>query len=148
MSTMESQQVDGRGEARRLEAAEAPARVWVAEGDGTLRRRIVALLAHEGYEVMELADGEGLLRELTAAGSDTGVPPSLIVTDLSLIGCGGMELLSRLRSERQDIPVILLSAPPNAERLVHAGIEEEACLLYRPFDLEDLLFAALTLAEP
>jgi len=148
MSTMESQGVGGSMQAQRLAANDAPARVWVAEGNGTLRRRIVALLAHEGYEVVELADGEGLLRELTAAGSDTGVSPSLIVTDLALTGCDGMALLNRLRSERQDIPVILLSAPPNAERLGHAGIGDEAFILHRPFDLEDLLFAALTLAEP
>ncbi len=80
------------------------ARVLLVEDHADTRQMYAEFLGIE-FEVLTAADGEGALSMMRA-----GVP-DLIVTDLSLPGMDGFELIARIRSDAslRSIPIICLS---------------------------------------
>ena len=102
-----------------------------------MRCVVADALRGDGYGVVELADGEGFL-EIAArlgAGADRRLV-DLIVSDVRMPICGGLEVLSALRDARCHIPVILMTAfGDEATRQQAARLS--AVLFDKPFDLED-----------
>src|SRR5258707_13467418 len=107
-------------------------RVLVVEDDPTLRLVIQDNLGSEGYEVDVAADGACAIRQTRAA------TPDLIILDLTLPDCDGLDLLAILRMGGQ-IPIIILTArTQQAEKLsgLHLGADD---YITKPFDMEELL---------
>jgi len=70
--------------------------------------------AHFPYAIVLLRDGQAALDYLLPAQEERGTrppPPCLIVLDLNLPGCSGVEVLDRLKSDAstRHIPVIVLT---------------------------------------
>src|SRR5689334_18206469 len=78
-------------------------RVLVVEDDPTLRLVIRDNLGSEGYDVDVAADGASAMRNAQAA------TPDIIILDLTLPDCDGLELLPMLRV-RGEVPIIILTA--------------------------------------
>src|SRR5436305_14913749 len=79
-------------------------RILVIEDNPDLALGLANNLEIEGYEVDVVHDGaEGLAR---ARGSD----PALLILDLALPGLDGYRVLSSLRAEGNDVPVLILTA--------------------------------------
>ena len=78
-------------------------RILIIEDEEKIARFIELELQHEGYEVEKCGDGRTGL-ELAEGGSF-----SLVLLDIMLPELNGLEVLRRLRSEKQT-PVILLTA--------------------------------------
>src|SRR5260370_37879966 len=109
-----------------------PHRVLVVEDDPTLRLVIQDNLGSEGYEVEVAADGACAIRQSRAA------TPDLIVLDLTLPDCDGLDLLPILRLGGQ-IPIIILTArAQQTEKLsgLRLGADD---YITKPFDMEELL---------
>ncbi len=108
-------------------------RVLVIEDDRGIREAVVDLLAGEGYEVAEAANGVEGLREARAR------RPSLIVLDLMMPTMNGWQFREAQRQDPSlaDIPVIVLSAYSDmpGPRL------DEAARFAKPFDVVTLLLA-------
>ncbi len=117
--------------------------VLVAEDQTEMRAMMSELLRRRGFEVVEAQDGQQLinrLRERLEQASAT--PPRLIITDVRMPGCSGLEVLTRLRRFDWVTPVILITAFPE-EAVVREALRLGASLvLDKPFDLEDLVAAA------
>jgi DNA-binding response OmpR family regulator len=79
-------------------------RILVVDDDPTLREVVAGYLARAGLEVVEARDGP----EALATARDRS--PDLVVLDLTLPGLDGLEVFRRLRSERGDLPVVMLTA--------------------------------------
>ena len=102
-------------------------------------------LRSDGYDVVELADGDGLLEiaALLDAGADSG-SVDLIVSDIRMPICSGLDVLTGLRDARCNIPVILMTAfGDEATRRQAARLS--AVLFDKPFDLDDLRTAVKNL---
>ncbi len=84
------------------------------------------LLEDEGYEVLRAADGQAALDVLERQ------QPDLIVADVMMPRIDGVRLLSIIREQHKDLPVILMSAAVTL-RLT------DVPFLPKPFDIEDLL---------
>jgi CheY-like chemotaxis protein len=87
-------------------------RVIVAEDDPEMRRLVVEALRKDGHHVTEAADGGRLLVQIAEAFDRD---PSLsavdvIVSDVRMPVCNGIELLERLADARWRVPVILMTA--------------------------------------
>ena len=116
-------------------ASERPvAPVLVVEDDEGVRGAFVALLASEGYRVMEAADGLEALELLRAAET----LPCLILLDLMMPRMSGWDFCAvQKRDERLlSIPVVVVSADPLAARAMRMGA---AAVLQKPADPEQLL---------
>jgi DNA-binding response OmpR family regulator len=125
-----------------------PARghIVLADDDEELRELISAILSYDGFEVVELRDGEELVEyigRLPAEGQDQ---PDLIISDLCMPARSGLEALHELREAHVSAPVILITAFP--ERASYESIAElgAAKLLAKPFSFEDLRMAVRDLA--
>lgn len=113
-------------------ACGAGLRVLVIDDDDAVRSQVCNRLAVEGLTVEAAPDGE---RGLQAARHH---PPHLVVLDLVLPGMSGLQVLERLRMDR-DVPVILLSAlSDEADRVL--GLEQGADdYVVKPFSSRELL---------
>ncbi len=103
-------------------------------------RRIVAdALREDGYDVVELADGGRLLVRLAARLKSGAQDDStdLIVSDIRMPVCTGLQILEAMRAARWFVPVILMTAfGDDATRRRAESLA--AVLLDKPFDLDDL----------
>ena len=116
-------------------ASERPvAPVLIVEDDEGVRSAFAALLASEGYRVVEAADGLEALKLLRAA-EDL---PCLILLDLMMPRMNGWDFRAvQRRDERLDtIPVVVVSADPLAARATRMGA---AAVLQKPADPDELL---------
>jgi CheY-like chemotaxis protein len=126
----------------------APPRVLVAEDDADMRRLVVETLRKDGYEVVEAPDGGRLLVKLAREYGMQGVEVAtdLVVSDIRMPVCTGMQILEQLRAVRWHVPIILMTAFGDAatrERAAALG----AVLFDKPFDLDDLRTAVAALLQ-
>jgi DNA-binding NtrC family response regulator len=61
-------------------------------------------LTDEGYEVVSVASGQGLLERIEQES------PDLVILDIKLADANGLALLQEIRNRYYDLPVILSSA--------------------------------------
>jgi DNA-binding response OmpR family regulator len=107
-------------------------RILIVEDDATFRSLVEDNLVFEGYRVDAVADGNAALNHLRT------VVPDLIVLDLGLPDCDGLDLCRQLRRGGR-IPIIILSArAQKADKI--KGLELGADdYVTKPTDLEELL---------
>ena len=110
-----------------------PTRILVVDDDPKIRAVVRRGLAYEGYRVVEAASGEeGLERAREHL-------PDLVVLDVMLPGIDGLEVTRRLRSGRDDVAILMLTARDEVKDRV-AGLETGADdYLVKPFSFEELL---------
>lgn len=111
-------------------------RVLIVEDDNHARDALATLLRDEGYRVDTAEDGRSALERIDRAS------PDLIVTDISMPGMDGLELLRRLP---RDIPVVVVTAFEDVgDQALALGAWFS---LPKPLELEKLL-AIADLVEP
>jgi DNA-binding response OmpR family regulator len=107
--------------------------VLLAEDDPAISGPLARALQREGYNVTVRADGEGAL----AAARSGDV--SLVVLDLGLPDMDGLDVCRRLRADRSNMPVLVLTARTEEIDLVvglDAGADD---YVGKPFRLAELL---------
>ena len=109
------------------------ARVLIAEDEQRISSFIDKGLSANGFAVTVVADGPSAYDYATTGGFD------LMVLDIGLPGMDGFEVLRRLRSQHNPIPVIVLTARDSVQDTV-AGLEGGADdYMPKPFRFEELL---------
>ena len=78
--------------------------ILVVDDDPTLVEVVSGYLERAGLDVLEASDG---IRAIEAAREHA---PDLVVLDLTLPGLDGFEVFRRLRADRGDLPVVMLTA--------------------------------------
>jgi len=120
------------------------ARVLVAEDDPALRQLIVQRMRREGFEVLEACSGDDAMIVLSAIVQH--VEPrdalDLLVMDVRMPGTSGIEVTRQLRLARWTMPVLLITAYPDASLLAEAT-RLNAAVLAKPFALDRLSDAAI-----
>jgi nitrogen regulation protein NR(I) len=89
-------------------------RILVVDDETNLRKVLAAILRKDGYEVAAAEDGEQALAEFEKNGAD------VIITDLVMPKLGGMDILTRVRATRPDVPVIVITAHGTVDSAVEA----------------------------
>jgi two-component system nitrogen regulation response regulator NtrX len=108
--------------------------VLVVDDEEGIRRQIAGLLEDEGYRTAEASSGEeGVSR---AVDSDV----SLVLLDIKMPpGIDGIEALSRIKKERPDLPVVIVSGEASIEDAVRATREGALDIIEKPFQPDRLL---------
>ena len=110
--------------------------VLIIEDDAALSRGLKDNFAFQGYHVLQASDGE---RGLVLAND---AHPDLIVLDLMLPRMNGYELCRRLRRERNETPILVLTAKTEESDVV-LGLELGADdYVKKPFSVRELLARA------
>jgi len=107
--------------------------VLVIEDDPWTRTITTALLAGEGFAVVEAKNGE---EGLTLARQHT---PHAVLLDLALPTKSGLEVLRELKSDAgtSEIPVIIVSA--YGSLMNDQDAHQAAGVIQKPFDYDDLV---------
>ncbi|WP_437744671.1 response regulator [Sorangium sp. So ce1504] len=113
---------------------EKTGRILVVEDDLDIRSILTQLLAFEGYDVEEAADGAEALALLRR-----DAPPALILLDLMMPVMDGWQLRAELQRDPAlaSIPVVIVSADVRVEQ--EASRLRVAGLLKKPLQIEPLL---------
>jgi CheY-like chemotaxis protein len=112
--------------------------VLIAEPDDGLRGGLAGVLSHDGYRVVTVQDGLELFDYLSLAARSAGrlALPRLVVSDVELAGCSGLDACRRLRRLPARLPVVLLASDRMAAR---AALLAGACdVVKKPVDLNEL----------
>ena len=105
-------------------------RVLVVDDERNIRRVLQALLEGEGYEVDEAGDGDEARALLRRAQGDYDV----VLTDLRMPSCDGLQLLRWTRESHPDTPVVMLTAHGTVDIAVEAMREGAFDFITKPFD--------------
>ena len=108
------------------------ATILVVEDDDTLALGITRCLELEGYYVLHCATGEAGL----AAAEDR--EPDLVVLDWMLPGIDGLSVLERLKQDKPELPVIMLTARDSEQERIRgldAGADD---YVVKPFSVKVL----------
>jgi DNA-binding response OmpR family regulator len=108
-------------------------RLLVAEDQETLRSILIERLGKEGYSVDGVANGEEALDYLDAA------EYNLVILDLMMPKLDGYAVLRRIREEKTDLPVLILTAKDMLQDKIK-GLDLGADdYLVKPFAFAELL---------
>jgi DNA-binding NtrC family response regulator len=107
-------------------------RVLVVDDERAMLVALKGLLGKEGYEVETAASGEEALRLIDTGGFH------LVVTDLSMRGVGGMQVLEHARRIDPDCAVIMITAHGSEKIAVQAMKLGAADYVPKPFDNDEL----------
>ena len=93
------------------------------------------VLEHNGHAVVSARNGWQALRCLETTVVD------LIITDLPMPVMDGLTLTREVRSNQRlsRLPIIIVTASAREQDLVQAASEGANCLLFKPFDSDELL---------
>jgi two-component system alkaline phosphatase synthesis response regulator PhoP len=101
-------------------------RILVVDDDDNVRRLVSAYLEHEGYHVIQGADGTAALRAVEVSA------PDLVVLDLMLPGTSGLQVARRI-SAAHGLPILMLTASGDEDDVLRgfeAGADD---YLVKPF---------------
>ncbi len=111
----------------------AAPRILVVDDEPAVRRYVCRVLDSAGFVVDEAADGAEALERVR---SDPGW--DLIVTDIVMPRCNGIELQQQLTTIAAGLPIILMSGYATAQ-LAELGIPAPCGMLVKPFEPDRLL---------
>ena len=90
-------------------------RILVVDDEPAIRDTMRMILDYEGYETLLAASGE---EGLTAIERDA---PDMVFLDIKMPGLDGLEVLNRLRSSNDTVPVVIVSAHGSTTTALEAG---------------------------
>jgi CheY-like chemotaxis protein len=112
-------------------------RVLVAEDDREMRRIVVETLRRDGHDVHDVEDGAALLIELANNSRFHYHAVDVVVADVRMPLCSGLQALETIRTVRSQLPFVLLTAFP--DRDLRAQAERlGAVLLDKPISMQQL----------
>jgi two-component system response regulator HydG len=108
------------------------ARILVVDDEASARSGLEKLLKHSGYDVSLAQDGVAALEAAAECA------PDVVVTDLRMPNMDGMTLLSKLREQDPDLPVLVTTAFGEVSNAVDAMRKGAADFITKPIDFDVL----------
>ena len=104
--------------------------VLIVDDEASVRFALSELLSERGHTVVTANSGAEALGKLEEADA--------VVTDLSMPGMSGLELLAKIASRDPSLPVVLLTAHGSERVAVEAMKHGAYDYLSKPFDIDEL----------
>jgi EAL domain-containing protein (putative c-di-GMP-specific phosphodiesterase class I) len=117
-----------------LPEPDPPARglVLIVDDESAIRFGVSEALRHRGYEVEAVGDGKEALGRLAARRFEA------VLSDISMPGMSGLELLRRVRALDFDLPVVLLTGDPRLETAIEAVDAGALRYLQKPVSIAEI----------
>lgn len=107
-------------------------RILVVDDEAFARRALERVLVSSGYRVHAVESGEAALSALNASEYD------VVLSDLSMPGLSGLELLRGIRRQDLDLPVLLITGNPSVPTAMEAVEYGALRYLMKPVDADVL----------
>ena len=114
--------------------------VWIVDDDSSIRWVMEKALSRAGLNCRAFETGDDVLEALTDE------EPLVVVSDIRMPGMDGITLLSKLKSQQPDLPVIITTAHSDLDSAVSSYEEGAFEYLPKPFDIEEMV-ATVTRAQ-
>jgi DNA-binding NtrC family response regulator len=111
--------------------------VLVVDDEALIRWALSEGLAESGYSVRQAATG----RETRAVLSDHASDPLVVLLDLRLPDVADLSLLRQIRTERPDVPVVVMTAQGTADDEAEAARLGVFRFMGKPFDVAEMVRA-------
>lgn len=112
-------------------------RILVVDDESQIRKPISIMLAKEGYEVVEAADGEEAIEALRSG--DNPLMVDTILCDIRMPKVNGKEAITYFRCEFPGVPVVVMTGYPDVELAVSLMRQGVRDYLIKPVTREELL---------
>ncbi len=110
-----------------------PVRALVVDDEQSLSDLLAMALRYEGWEVRTAADGRNALSEAR------DFMPDVVVLDIMLPDIDGLTVLSRLRAEGNEVPVLFLTAKDSLDDRISGLTAGGDDYVTKPFSLEEVV---------
>jgi FixJ family two-component response regulator len=107
--------------------------IAVIDDDESFRVALLESLSSLGYGVGGYPSAEEYIHTVGGSSFDC------VVTDIHMPGMSGLDLMKRLTARGGTTPVILITARSDTNLEAKAVASGAACLLRKPFDINDLV---------
>lgn len=108
--------------------------ILIVDSDQTVCAELAALLERAGYATRTFHSGEELMQSI-----GEGAARICVIAEVELPGMTGLELISRLRRENIDAPVVVLTRLADVPTAVRAMRDSVADYLVKPYVERDLV---------
>lgn len=108
------------------------ARILIVDDEGDIRLTLATFLKEEGYQCQTAHDGESALECVREGGID------VVLTDVSMPGMGGIELMRQVHQWSPETMVLLMTAYASVETAIEALRSGAADYFLKPLDLDEL----------
>jgi DNA-binding NtrC family response regulator len=103
--------------------------VLLVDDDPGVRFALTEVLRDRGYRVIPTSSGAQALNSLDGV--------DVVITDFSMPGMDGLELMTHIAARRPKLPVILLTA--HGDQMGRLATSRGACgCLSKPFDIDEI----------
>lgn len=119
-------------------------KILVADDEKFIRKGIIAILSGNLKEEIEYVEARNGLEALEKSRTET---PGLIITDISMPGCDGLEFIQRLKEINVNVPVIILSGYENfeyAKKAIKLGVKEYVMKPIKKNEFVELIHSYIT----
>jgi len=107
--------------------------VLVVDDEERIRSSLRGILGDEGFRVLDTGDPAGVMEFIACEN------PALVLLDIWMPNIDGIELLRRIKAERPEVRVIMISGHGNIQNAVAATRLGAADFIEKPFSVSGLL---------
>jgi len=105
-------------------------KLLVVDDESSIRRHLHSLAESLGFEVSTASDGiEGWQAFITER-------PQLVILDIYMPRMNGLALLSKIKADAPECPVVLITGFLNYEQLIKAGGDKPDGCIIKPLNLK------------
>ena len=115
-------------------------RVLIIDDEPAIRRNLTFGLTQEGYVCTACPDGISAIHELNNA-LDKGASYDYLITDIFMPDIDGMKILTVIKNEFPDLPVLVITDFGDDSLKASALAEHNTGYLDKPFEIPDLVKA-------
>jgi DNA-binding NtrC family response regulator len=121
--------------------AVAPPSILIIDDETAILDTLRILLRNEGFEVTTAQGGKAGLDQLKNAA------PDIVLSDVRMPAVTGLDILSAVREQDPEIPVILMTAQASLQSAIQAVNEGAFYYIQKPFSNDDLVAICRRAAE-
>src|SRR5918993_1710891 len=109
-----------------------PSRILVVDDERSMREFLAIMLAREGHDVVAAENGAQALAALRQR------PFDLLISDIRMPDCSGIDVLREAKGLQADLPGILMTAFSSTETAIEALRSGALDYISKPFDVDEM----------
>ena len=118
-------------------------RILVVDDENSIRKRCVRLLSRQGYHVIGASSSSAALALIKKEGAWF----DLLLVDIRMPGMDGIELMEKVKAQKQSVEVIIMTGYATVETAVKAMKNGAYDYLSKPFEMDELLHLVKKVVE-